>query len=49
VADSESSATSRVGGALPDFELPDHEGKSWRLSDQLARGPVVVVFYRGDW
>jgi peroxiredoxin len=32
-----------------DFELADQEGKSWRLSDNLARGPVVLVFYRGDW
>jgi peroxiredoxin len=32
-----------------DFELPDHEGKQWRLSDQLKRGPVLLVFYRGDW
>jgi peroxiredoxin len=32
-----------------EFELPDNEGKSWRLGDHLARGPVVLVFYRGDW
>ena len=32
-----------------DFELPDHEGKAWRLADHLAGGPVVLVFYRGDW
>ena len=32
-----------------DFELPDHEGKGWRLSDQLAHAAVVLVFYRGDW
>jgi hypothetical protein len=32
-----------------DFELPDHEGKAWRLSAHLAGGPVVLVFYRGDW
>jgi peroxiredoxin len=32
-----------------DFELPDHEGKPWRLAAHLARGPVLLVFYRGDW
>src|SRR5487761_1419217 len=32
-----------------DFELTDHEGKTWRLADHLARGPVLLVFYRGDW
>jgi peroxiredoxin len=32
-----------------DFELPDHQGKPWRLSDRLALSPVLLVFYRGDW
>ncbi len=32
-----------------DFELPDHEGNAWRLADHLDRGPVLLVFYRGDW
>ena len=32
-----------------DFELPGADGKPWRLSDHLAQGPVVLVFYRGDW
>jgi len=32
-----------------DFELPDHEGHPWRLSEHLGAGPLVVVFYRGDW
>src|SRR5258708_25411834 len=42
------SDVSRMSKAI-DFELPDHEGKAWRLADHLARGPVVLVFYRGDW
>jgi hypothetical protein len=32
-----------------DFELPDHEGNTWTLAGHLARGPVLLVFYRGDW
>jgi peroxiredoxin len=32
-----------------DFELPSTEGKAWRLSEHLAQGAVVLVFYRGDW
>jgi len=32
-----------------DFELRDHEAKTWRLADHLAHGPVLLVFYRGDW
>jgi peroxiredoxin len=32
-----------------DFELPDQEGNAWGLADHIARGPVLLVFYRGDW
>ena len=37
------------GEQAPDFELPDQDGRPWRLSDQLQAGPVLLVFYRGDW
>jgi hypothetical protein len=33
----------------PDFELPDPSGRPVRLSDELRRGPVLLVFYRGHW
>jgi hypothetical protein len=33
----------------PDFTLPDHTGKSVSLAEALARGPVLLVFYRGFW
>jgi peroxiredoxin len=33
----------------PPFALPDSRGNVVRLADLLARGPVVVVFYRGHW
>lgn len=39
----------QVGQLAPDFTLPDAEGRPLRLSDQLARGPVILVFYRGAW
>lgn len=32
-----------------DFELPDQEGRAWRLDEHLKSGPLVLVFYRGDW
>ena len=32
-----------------DFELSDHHGRPWRLSEKLTEGPVLLVFYRGDW
>lgn len=39
----------RTGSKLADFELPDQQGYPWCLSGQLEEGPVVLVFYRGDW
>jgi cytochrome oxidase Cu insertion factor (SCO1/SenC/PrrC family) len=33
----------------PDFALPDENGKSHALADLRAKGPVVLVFYRGHW
>jgi peroxiredoxin len=38
-----------AGDAATDFELPDARGKTVRLSDRLADGPVVISFYRGGW
>jgi peroxiredoxin len=32
-----------------DFELTDHEDRAWRLAGHLLSGPVLLVFYRGDW
>ena len=32
-----------------EFELPDQEGRPWRLTEHLDIGPVLLVFYRGDW
>ena len=31
------------------FELPDQQDYPWSLSGQLELGPVMLVFYRGDW
>jgi thioredoxin-dependent peroxiredoxin len=37
----------QVGQLAPDFELPDGDGKRWKLSD--SRGKIVVLlFYPGD-
>ena len=32
-----------------DLALPDHEGKTFRLSEALRERTVVLLFYRGDW
>ena len=37
------------GDAAPDFPLPDHLGRDVVLSRVLARGPVLLTFYRGGW
>ena len=33
----------------PSFELPNQHGQSVQLTELLAKGPVVVTFYRGSW
>jgi len=38
-----------VGDKAPDFELPDATGRQVRLTELLRDGPVVLVFYRGEW
>ncbi|TCJ28283.1 peroxiredoxin [Nocardioides jejuensis] len=35
----------RKDQTAPDFELPDQDGKPWRLSEALADGPVALFFY----
>lgn len=36
-------------GRAPDFTLSDQDGRPVTLSAELARGPVLLVFYRGHW
>ncbi|MFL5663486.1 MAG: peroxiredoxin-like family protein [Ktedonobacteraceae bacterium] len=33
----------------PDFTLPDALGQSVTLSQLLTQGPVIIIFYRGEW
>ena len=35
----------RAGDQAPDFELPTQDGSVLTLSDELAKGPVVLFFY----
>ncbi|MFB6248598.1 MAG: redoxin domain-containing protein [Salinibacter sp.] len=39
-------STLRVGEPAPAFELYDHNGDAWRLSDHRGR-PVVLLFFPG--
>ncbi|MDR6881884.1 redoxin domain-containing protein [Bacillus sp. 3255] len=38
-----------IGDKAPDFTLEDATGKLVTLSEELAKGPVIIVFYRGEW
>lgn len=38
-----------IGDRLPNFLLPDENGKLVGLSSLLKQGPVVVSFQRGHW
>jgi hypothetical protein len=33
----------------PELELLAHDGRTVSLDQLLARGPAVLVFYRGHW
>ncbi len=39
----------RVNDVAPDFTSVDQNGKSVNLKNKLTHGPVVLVFYRGEW
>jgi len=39
----------QVGDVAPAFVLPDALGRPIALTVALARGPVVLTFYRGEW
>jgi peroxiredoxin len=45
----ETSTGIEVGQGMPVFELPDEEGRPFNLMERLKEGPIVLVFYRGDW
>jgi len=43
------SRVAKVGQPAPDFTLPDAGGQPVGLKELVARGPVVLSFYRGRW
>ena len=45
----ETSGEPREGRQIPNFELPDHDLLPFDLYQTLREGPLVLVFYRGDW
>jgi len=39
----------KVGEKAPDFILGNAFGETISLYDELSKGPVILVFYRGSW
>ena len=39
----------KPGDELPEFALPNASGEAVRSGDLLARGPLVLTFFRGTW
>ena len=39
----------KAGDRVPDFNLTDPEGNEVSAVDLLAKGPLVISFYRGVW
>ncbi|MHC4548744.1 MAG: hypothetical protein ACYTEZ_08190 [Planctomycetota bacterium] len=38
-----------IGDPAPPFRLPDQDGNVVDSAEQLARGPLVLTFFRGHW
>jgi peroxiredoxin len=39
----------RPGEPMPDFILPDQNGRLVSLSELIEHGPLVIAFHRGHW
>jgi peroxiredoxin len=39
----------QIGETMPDFLLPDEEGRFRSLQEFLQEGPLVIAFHRGHW
>ena len=44
-----SEAGLKAGDRIPEFELPNVEGRLVTSEELLARGPLVLSFFRGGW
>lgn len=38
-----------VEAKAADFSLAAHDGRTVTLGDLVAKGPTILVFYRGHW
>ena len=39
----------KAGDPLPPFSLPNAYGREVRSADFVAKGPLVLTFFRGSW
>ncbi|KGT81005.1 alkyl hydroperoxide reductase [Bradyrhizobium japonicum] len=49
IASGQAQRAKKAGDAAPEFILRDPDGKPVSSRDLLAKGPLVVSFYRGVW
>jgi peroxiredoxin len=49
IASGQAQRAKKAGDAAPEFALQDPDGKDVASRDLLAKGPLVVSFYRGVW
>lgn len=45
----DASTALKVGDKLPAFKLPNALGEEITSADLLAKGPILISFYRGNW
>ncbi|EHK18320.1 uncharacterized protein TRIVIDRAFT_47523 [Trichoderma virens Gv29-8] len=43
------SSAIQTGATIPSFKLPNALGQDVTSESLLAKGPVLITFYRGDW
>lgn len=49
IASGQADRSLHAGDRAPAFTLPDPDGKLVSSQDLLAKGPIVLTFYRGVW
>ena len=49
IASGQAQRARKAGDIAPEFSLKDSDGRQVASRDLLARGPLVVSFYRGVW
>ena len=49
IAGAQAQRARKAGDAAPDFVLADPDGKPVSSRELLAKGPLVISFYRGVW